>query len=223
MPAAPIRHVDPTLVVGHYARRSLVCCPNCGCCAVAASGDGWFSSGRFFFRSARVTCPLCAFSHAAQHVGSLPEIDHWLGPAVASPAYVRCPTCGARLDADLRHSTAGAPRPRTARVTCPVGGHEVEVGLAWEPDRSRGPLDPMFGLPLWLHVPCSGETLWAFNAAHVAALRAYVAADLRERDSSAHRSMLARLPKWMTSAKNRAAVLRGLDRLAAKLLEGDRP
>lgn len=64
-------------------------------------------------------------------------------------------------------------------------------------------------------MPCCGETLWAYNEAHVAFLEQYVAATLRERRS--HRwgwgrnsSLESRLPRWIQAAKNRAAVLKKL-------------
>ena len=74
---------------------------------------------------------------------------------------------------------------------------------------------------LWLSVPCCGETLWAYNRAHLAEIRAYVEAGLRERatgevNSLRNSTMISRLPKWLKSRKNRAAILKAIDRLAAK-------
>ncbi|MFF4607389.1 hypothetical protein ACFY12_32215 [Streptomyces sp. NPDC001339] len=82
--------------------------------------------------------------------------------------------------------------------------------------------DPFLGLPLWLQTNCAGHVLWAYNARHVAHLRGYVAADLRERglsrpDPSTYcgASMIDRLPAWMKASAHRSRVLRALDRLAA--------
>ena len=221
MSNVPDRYVDSYRAIGDFAQRSLVVCPRCGRCATANAEGGWFSGDVFYARSARVTCPNCAFTETAQNVGYASGAADWLGPSVGYALYSRCPQCGGQLGGALRSAPAGGPRPKSARVTCPVGGHEVEVELAWEPARSAEPLDPMFGLPLWLQEPCCGETLWAFNGEHVAELRAYVSADLRERAFNSQRSMAARLPKWMTAAKNRSAVLRCLDRLTDRLLGHD--
>ena len=83
------------------------------------------------------------------------------------------------------------------------------------------PYDPWFRQPLWLQTACVGETLWAYNADHLRFLTDLVAADLRTRsrvDSGPRNRLLeSRLPKWMLSRKNRAAVLRGLDAIAARL------
>jgi hypothetical protein len=42
-------------------------------------------------------------------------------------------------------------------------------------------VDNCFGLPLWLQTPCIGRTLWAFNARHLAYLKQFLQAELRER------------------------------------------
>jgi hypothetical protein len=82
-----------------------------------------------------------------------------------------------------------------------------------------GPVDPFFGLPLWLQAGCcGGRTLWAFNRRHLDLLEAYVGAKLRERCASpGSSSMLARLPAWVKSAKHRDEVLRTISRLRSSL------
>ncbi len=45
----------------------------------------------------------------------------------------------------------------------------------------RALVDNCFVLPLRLQTPCAGRTLWAFNAQHLAYLKEYLRADLRER------------------------------------------
>lgn len=74
-------------------------------------------------------------------------------------------------------------------------------------------------LPLWLKTSC-GEVLWALNSRHVMALQDYVEAGLRENKlgTPSTRHMYMSLPRWITSRKNRADVLRGLRRLQAKLM-----
>ncbi len=78
------------------------------------------------------------------------------------------------------------------------------------------------GVELWLQVPCCGETLWALNEQHLEFLEKFIGAGLRERRRDetfgwANRSLDSRLPRWMTSAKNREEVMRGLQRLREKL------
>ncbi|KRA14739.1 hypothetical protein ASD69_19765 [Lysobacter sp. Root604] len=79
--------------------------------------------------------------------------------------------------------------------------------------------DPHFGLPLRLIERTRVGLLWAYNGEHIDELQRYVAADLRERRGAMSNSTMAsRLPTWMKLARHRARVLRGLDRLAAKLV-----
>ena len=75
-----------------------------------------------------------------------------------------------------------------------------------------------FHLPVWLSVDFSGETLWAYNLEHLNFLAEHVGAKLRERNSLAFnvRSIGARLPRWMTAADNREAILKAIEKLKEK-------
>ncbi len=70
-----------------------------------------------------------------------------------------------------------------------------------------------------LQTPCCGHVLWAYNSRHLSFLRRYVSADLREQLVVKNQSLANSLPTWIKTAKNRDAVLKGLDRLDALLLE----
>lgn len=83
-----------------------------------------------------------------------------------------------------------------------------------------GALDQCFGLPLWLQTTCGAQTLFAFNPRHLAFLRDYVSADLRERGPSTA-SAASRLPGWLKRAE-RPVVLRSIARLEQRLLSGGR-
>jgi len=80
------------------------------------------------------------------------------------------------------------------------------------------PVDPFFHLPVWLSADFSGETLWAYNLEHLNFLAEHVGAKLRERNSLAFnvRSIGARLPRWMTAADNREAILKAIEKLKEK-------
>jgi hypothetical protein len=64
----------------------------------------------------------------------------------------------------------------------------------------------------------SGELLWAYNREHLDFLEQHVAAKLRERNGFNFnvKSIGARLPKWMTAANNREAVLKTMEKLRMK-------
>lgn len=79
------------------------------------------------------------------------------------------------------------------------------------------PVDPFFGLPLWLQTPCCGQTLWALNVEHLDVLEGYVAARLREKKPNTAYTMLEILPRWMKTARHRDEVLRAITRLRESL------
>jgi hypothetical protein len=103
----------------------------------------------------------------------------------------------------------GTTRDWVARQTRPSGGALIGVAFG-------GPNDPFFGRPLWLQTRCCGHLLWAYNRSHLDALRAYVAADLRQRTGPTM-GMLDRLPAWIKKANHRAEVLQAIDRLGDQL------
>lgn len=80
-------------------------------------------------------------------------------------------------------------------------------------------IDPVFSLPLWLQVPCCGEVLWAYNAAHLEFLEQYVQASIRERQGHRgnHHGIAVRLPRWMKLAKHREIILKDIQHLKARL------
>jgi hypothetical protein len=79
-------------------------------------------------------------------------------------------------------------------------------------------IDPYFHLPLWLTIRCCDNTLWAYNYEHLDFLREHVEAKLRERNTQviANKTLGSRLPKWMTSKKNRETVIKCIDELKNK-------
>jgi hypothetical protein len=81
-----------------------------------------------------------------------------------------------------------------------------------------GAVDPFFQVPLWLKTSCSGNVLWAYNYDHLTFLETYVEAKLRERNGQEHsnKSLGSRLPKWMTTKKNRVDVIQSIAELKNK-------
>ncbi len=109
------------------------------------------------------------------------------------------------------------PHPRKVRVACPGCDHINYFPAHWEAEPFGALHDPWFGFSLWLQTSCAGHVLWAYNGRHLAFLRDYVAADLRERVPNANSSLASRLPRWIKAAKHRDAVGRGIARLEKKL------
>ena len=121
---------------------------------------------------------------------------------------VVCPRCRAR----------GLAKDR--RLSCLTCGHTAtSTGRC---TRWGVPVDPWFGLPLWFRAPCRGETLWAFNEAHLDVLEDFVRARMRERHLGApHLTLLTRLPRWIKAAGSRGPVLATIARLRGQRSAGN--
>ena len=198
------RHVDNGVWVGWFAKDVLAVCPKCG-------GPAAITCDRSYrTENSRVSCLKCSFHKTADELS-------WSG-AVNGIAKARCPHCGFKwLARKFTRKAASHGIFKFTGITCSSCQRTTKVQIDWYPDRIGRPTDPSFGLPLWLQSPCCTETLWAYNAAHLQALRDYIAAGLREGTSGHHWSMFARLPKWMSAHKNRDAVLLRIERLEERL------
>jgi hypothetical protein len=211
--AAPIRHVEKGVPLGAFASEAIVVCPKCSGSAVVKSESKYLIP--FQPQHSRLVCLRCPF-----HVGG--EDAGWFGPGMGV-AKERCPNCGYKwLEARHRRRSIKEQGRRWAVVACPECTKPTKLLLHWRVSRYGAAADPAFGLPLWLQISCRGETLWAYNAAHLQALREYIAAELRERIGVMQWSMFSRLPRWMTARKNRVSVLDSMKRLERKLSKVNR-
>lgn len=79
-------------------------------------------------------------------------------------------------------------------------------------------IDPYFHLPLWLKTSVGKHILWAYNYNHLNLLENHISKQIRERNGLENRnkSVASRLPKWITSKKNRDTLLKSIDRLNKK-------
>jgi len=135
------------------------------------------------------------------------------------PIWVECPRCGHRA---VISGGAIWPAETAIRIVCESCGHCQERDQRHRTVADRpGAIDPFFDLPLWLQAKCCGRILWAHNVDHIAFLETYVNATLRTREPTKeggwrNHSLASRLPRWITSAKNRNDVMRGIGRLKAE-------
>ena len=138
-------------------------------------------------------------------------------PTMTDPTLVTCPDC----------QGLGKVFP------APIDAANVQFGCSCcglskrrEPDsrsfqwQGSDPSDSYFGFSLWLNISCCGERLWVFNRRHWDLLYSYVKAEHRERTQNQYgwrnASIVSRLPPWISSKKNRDAVLKALTILKEK-------
>ena len=134
---------------------------------------------------------------------------------------VECPKCGKRAMVDTNGYTFFQTMAENVRVTCShCAYHKTlnRVSIRSKHFIIGAAFDPFFRLPLWLKTEMYGEVLWAYNHEHLDILEQHVAAKLRERNGFKYRikGIGARLPRWMTAAKNREEVLKAIERLKVK-------
>ncbi|WP_433454275.1 hypothetical protein ACQPXS_39405 [Streptomyces sp. CA-142005] len=138
---------------------------------------------------------------------------------------VHCPRCDRIARVQRQPDPGERPLFAPRRLICRSCGLSRTwtgrgVGL-WA--GSGGPaMDPYFGVRLWLQRETRHGRLWAYDLRHLDLIRRYAAAGLRERapwyDTGQKTTLVARLPVWIKSAKNRDEVLRTVDRLRKSVL-----
>lgn len=136
---------------------------------------------------------------------------------------VVCPVCGKQAIVHSKGYLLETDK-KEIRLTCSHCGHSKYYSETPVLNNSSQNIiigtnvDPYFHLPLWLSKDLPYGTLWAYNYEHLNFIEQHIAADLRERDAylNDHHSIGVRLPKWMTSKKNREDILHELEKLRKK-------
>jgi hypothetical protein len=146
----------------------------------------------------------------------------------AKDILVVCPSCATRALVQTGEFSALKAPHHDIRVVCSSCGFNKtlhKVPVRQDEKQKRGtmlifgaPIDPFFHLPLWLQADFSGNTLWAYNLEHLDFLAQHIGAKLRERNVGPRmgRSLGSRLPRWMTAANHREALLKAIEQLREK-------
>lgn len=199
------RYTDEGVHLDAFAGEVWVTCIHCqtpGAIHAAREGLRWH---------ARFDCAVCDLNLDAAR-------GDWVGPMTYTGRRP-CGFCGHQwLCPHIKQS--GWPREvlTSVDVICEACHHSSTVELTGYRGFNASGHDPHFGMPLWLVDSGRHGSIWAYNAAHIAVLKAYVGATLRERSHEAgNASMISRLPAWMKAAKNRDAVIQRLGKLERQL------
>lgn len=157
----------------------------------------------------RFSCTQCCLALSS-------EAHHWLGP-IRLQGRRPCGFCGHQwLMPCLHYASPPASLPEHLTATCPACKRQTEVSVAMSRELPQDRcIDPHFGLPLRLTTPTRHGTVWAYNRRHLAALDAFVNADLRETQGSnySNHTLFSVLPKWMKLAKHRSEIAKALLKL----------
>jgi len=125
---------------------------------------------------------------------------------------VVCPSCEKRAIAKANRDA------RLVRLFCVQCGYNKEVSAAFG---KTGALvtaaHGYFDASLWLRARFRNNIVWAYNDKHLAYLKAYIGAGLREHKNRTHYTLLEKLPRFYHEARNREALRKVIERLEQKL------
>lgn len=76
--------------------------------------------------------------------------------------------------------------------------------------------DYWFNCELWLQASFKNELFWAHNYEHLTYMKQYIGAGLRQRNERESFTLVEKLPNFIKSAKNRAKLLKLIDKLEKK-------
>lgn len=137
---------------------------------------------------------------------------------------VICPNCSAKAHVKIIEAGPGAMEmfaPR--RLSCAFCGHSSEWRSNGVIARDLGPIDWYFKATFWHRRHCCGQVLWVTNREHLHFLRNYVGAKLRAHVKTSkgwsNSSLSGRLPRWISSGRNRGKILKALDEIEQDMKE----
>ncbi len=104
---------------------------------------------------------------------------------------------------------------------CPECNHQNQVTPEFDVYKSGGMYniqskDQYCGLDFWYSTRFKNDFFWAYNIEHLTEIENYVSAELRKRHEGNYQSMIEKLPNWISSSKNREAILNTIAKLKRK-------
>jgi hypothetical protein len=161
-------------------------------------------------KTARFHCLACG------HLAGNPK--SWLGYYVG---YVglhykgrACGNCGSTIHKEFPLTKIPY---QEGMVKCVICQQERSYQITWYPYRGELPIDPYFGLDLYFQKRVKQGNLWVYNQEHSEYLRDYVNATIRDRELFGLYAMVARLPQFIKSKKNKETVTKHLEEFENEL------
>ena len=186
----------------YYMKRVFVHCPKCNKRALIENPKLWYGTPK-------LKCTNCHFSqNYEKNIYTLSLKLH-------------CPNCAFKISRRIENVKK---QKEKILIRCEECGETNAYKPNYEPESwnyygHSGIKDPYFGLEIWLHSAIKGNEFWAYNYEHLEDIKNYVSAKLRIRTSYDYQTMVEKLPKWVTSKKNRVEVLKIITRLEKKVTE----
>ncbi|EKY12703.1 hypothetical protein [Capnocytophaga sp. oral taxon 324] len=177
-----------------------VTCPECQKIAVVTDKGG-----------SKVRCEHCGFEKTSENL-----------ELFVATVKLHCPNCGTPIE---QRQGGLKEKKDLCQVKCPKCGEEYLVKPQYKLYHKPNPIAPnglkcdnTFGLPYFFQENVRGNLFWARNMSHLQIMEDYIASDLREREGM---TMVAKLPTFVKSKKNRELILKILRKWKEKLAQSD--
>lgn len=201
----------PAYPTVHFSESIWVQCPNCQDMGLVRTHLSRYNIPFPTGYSTQFACKYCHYSKTHN--------EDWYG-YYQGTSYQTCGFCGSGLS--FISEPTKAPYEKVI-LSCDACKQTKPYPLKWYRYKEDKPIDPFFGLDLWMQTSIKSNTLWLYNQDHLAYLRAYVQAKLRADDQRHKYSMISNLPQWVKAAKNRDLIIRKLNQLEKELKNKIKP
>lgn len=197
--STPLRFQDANLRLSDFVDNILVECPKCSKQAVVRKNKKPQSG-------VKLTCPECHYQstdnmmrydiHLKTYCNSCAHpivVKKFLQKQPVYELNITCPKC----TKEENYQT------KVTRLNCPTVSN-------------RSYTDPWFGCELWLQYSFKSEIFWANNYEHLAYMKRYIQAGLRQRFNREFFTLAEKLPAFIKSEKNRDKLLKLINRIEKK-------
>jgi hypothetical protein len=200
----------PYYLLHYFSNEIHVKCPSCSGLATITSNNELNCSERD--KSARLSCLKCGYI-----TGSKKKWEgFYIGYIGKDYNGQNCGHCGSKFYFETKPTKKTY---ETEIIRCESCQKEKEYTLDWFRYHLGTPTDPFMGLALYYIKEVKGNLLWVYNVEHVLYLIDYLSANIRKREMVGQYTMIATLPNFITSAKNKNTIIKQLRKFEADIRE----
>ncbi|VXB71379.1 conserved hypothetical protein [Flavobacterium sp. 9R] len=195
------RFQDENYTICNFQNDIYVECPKCNKKAVIKK-----ETPNSYFSERILTCSYCHYSQRGRKETFRVELK------------CNCSNCSSQINLIIPNVNEKKEKIAVRCKNCGITQdyEPRNISQEWLFSNSGKTNENYFGLPLWINSNFRNHIFWAFNYEHLAYLKKYKSADLRERNNRTHWTMVEKLPDWMKSSKNRVKLIKLINELETK-------
>lgn len=193
----------PYYPLHHFGYEIFVKCPKCsGRGKILTSKEGYFYERD---KNAKIKCCDCGYI-SYSHKSWLGYYVGYIGLEYKGRA---CGNCGSMFQKEFERTKEPY---KLGLAKCPTCNQEREYEINWYRYIGELPTDPYFGLELYYQKNIKNGLLWIYNLEHLNYLKDYLNSNIRKREYVGQYSMIARLPEFIISSKNKNSIVKQLEK-----------